>query len=339
MFGTNNFQQGIMPATANSFGFNNGFGGFGGYGLNVFPQNNGLAFGNVPNTKQSTSTPEEMAIIKANKSEAFTVSPEEMAKFTWDLRDGSTLALEIVDPTTDRVRIKYTNEEFNIVSEPVESLKTCLDIVDNFVKTTAVLNTTDSGEAVKELLGSWGVVKKLLPIGYSNGLKNYGSLTQSLQNQLMTQGYQGVWGGNPYNGAIGSVPNYEVNQNPYNMFQGGMMSPQNFAYQQAAMMQQNMMQNPMQAAMMQQNPYMTPQINGGTMLNAFTQGGVPQVVGNATTPVVTPPTPAGTTTPPTPATAVPQISMANIPQPNATAAVPGQGTPNPSIGATNTVQL
>ena len=109
----NLFNQQATPAAPNNM-----FGGMPMMG--GFNQNNGLNFGNVAPAKTTSSTPEELALIKAKKADNFTMTDSEMAVANWDFREGQQLALEIVDPATERVRVKYTNEEFNIVMQPPE---------------------------------------------------------------------------------------------------------------------------------------------------------------------------------------------------------------------------
>lgn len=312
----NNIFQQQMPAN-NSFGM-------GGY----FPQNNGLSFNNVAPAKTSSSTPEEMAIIKSQKKNNFTVSPEELAQYGWDLREGQNLAIEIVDPSTERVRIKYTNEEFNIVMQPKEVLDELLSILKNFGYTTALMNTTDSPDVLKELLTAIGVVCKLLPIAYMDGQKNYNNICNQMQNMINTNGYQGTWGGQQvFNGSIGAVPNYIINDGNNMMMQNmNVMNPQQQMLQAAAQMGAQQMQQQMLNGMMGSMGMGVPTVpNGGTMMgNPFVQNGAPQV-----TPTVTP-APAVPAVTPTPTPGVPALNS-----------IPAPGTPvNPSMGTTsNTVKI
>ena len=308
----------------------------------AFAQNNGLNFNNVAPAKTSSSTQEEMAIIKANKKSDFNVSPEELAKYSWDYRDGQTLAIEVIDPNTDKVRAKYTGDEFYLVIQPKEVLDEYLRGINNFAKTTAVMNTTSDPSVLKQVLGAVGVITKLLPMAYEEGKKNYNALTQQMQNMMSNQGYQGNFGGQAmFNGAIGAVPNYIIND-------GGMMvnqpNQQMAMLQQAAAMgaqaaQQQMAQNFQNMAnngMFMNNGMMgamgmgAPMPTGGTMMgtgvNPFMQGGVAQQMPTATTTTAT----------------TPQLNIPNIPMPgtlnvNATtstqaATTSTQGTANPGIG-------
>lgn len=318
--------------------------------------NNGLSFNNVAPAKQSSSTAEEMAIIKANKRQEFTVTPEEMAIYSWDLRDGQNLAVEIVDPATERVRTKYTNTEFNIVMQPREVLEEYLEGIKNFVFTTALMDTIDNADVLKQVLGAFGVVNKLLPIAYENGKKGYERTVNQLQNMCNASGYQGTFGGqNIWNGTIGAVPNFIVNDS-------GMANPQAAQYQammqQAAqygaqMAQQQMMQNMnnmMNGGMMNNNMNMgmnnmgmnngmmnnmgigmnNPMPTGGTMMggNAFTIGGAPQQMPTATPQMQQTPQMNQVPTIPTPGSLNVNSATQSV-----------QGTANPSIGSTNTAKV
>ena len=312
-----------------------------------FAQNNGVTFNNVAPAKTSSSTPEEMAIIKANKRQEFTVTPEEMAIFQWDLRDGQALAVEIVDPGAERVRTKYTNTEFNIVMQPKEVLEAYLDGIKNFVYTTALMDTIDNPEVLKQVLGAFGVVNKLLPIAYENGKKGYDRTYAQMQQMCNASGYQGTFGGNNvWNGTIGSVPQFIVNdsgmvnqaamqqqQMLQQAVQMGMQQGQQQMLQQmqnGMMNNMNMMNNNMGMGMMNNmNNGMNnvPMVSGGTMMggNAFTVGGVPQM----TTPQQNQQTPQMNNT-------VPQIPQPGTLNVNSAATQSVQGTANPSIGGTAT---
>lgn len=328
MFG-NIFNQASTMPTANTMGV-----------MGAFPQNNGISFNTVAPAKTSSSTAEEMAIIKANKKSEFTVTPEELARFGWDLREGQTLAIEIVDPATERVRIKYTGDEFNIVMAPVEVLNEYLNGLNNFVKTTALMDTTDNDATLKELLTAFGIVNKLLPIAYANGQKNYSTICNQMNQMMQANGYQGNWGGQQmFNGAMGAVPNYIINESSNLM--NGMGVQQNnmqlMLQQAAALGAQQAQQQLLQQAQQGTNTFNfagmgNPMPTAGTMMgtgvvnNPFTMGGVPQ----ATPTTVQQPQATPTMT-----------SIPNIPMPGTlNTTVPTQNTPNPSIGATtNTVTI
>lgn len=306
----NNLFQQVTPA-------NNSF--VGGMPMNGFAQNNGLNFGNVVPAKASSSTAEEMALIKSSKKSNFSISDEDLAIYGWDLREGTNLAIEIVDPATERVRIKYTGQEFNIVMQPVEVLNKLLDLVDDFSKTATLTDTSSPEDIQKQLRTAVGIVKKLLPQSYVNGQKNYQQLCNMMQNQMSAQGFQGTWNNGMFNGTIGGVANYIVpdgstmgafqqnnmmnNVNPQMMQMAAQMAQQMVAQQQMtnnnAMGINNAIGMP------------TPSVNGGTMMgnNPFVQGGQPQM---------------------TPTPNVPSLN--SIPMPGAP--VTPTTTPNPSIGST-----
>lgn len=285
-----------------------------------FPQNNGLSFGTVAPAKSTSSTPEELNIIKSQAGNKFDFSDKDAAVAGWDFREGSNLCIEIIDPKTERVRVKYTNEEFNIVLKDKQVLIEILEMVRNFVDTAKLLNVNLDPNVSKEMNVAFGMLYKLLPEAYESGKKNYGTVCQQLQNILTAQGYQGNWGNGMYNGVIGNVPNYYVNEMSTPMMQNNMgMNPmmQNM-YQQAYAAGQQSMNN----GMMPNNNGMmgmgmpSPMPVGGTMMggNPFVQGGQPQNV---------------------PQQAVPQIQ--NIPIPGQPIQNNNQGyQPNPQVATTTT---
>lgn len=284
---------------------------------NNFAQNNGLNFNNVQKPKQCNVNEEEMAMIRSTTKNSMSVSDEELAEFKWNLRDpNGNLALEIVDPKTERMRVKWTGQEFNLIMQPVQVLIEYLEGLRNFVMTVKVTNTSDDQSIMDEIFKAFGIVNKLLPIAYENGQKNYETLNKQISSMMTAQGYQGSWGNGMYNGSIGAVPNYYIPSNP------------GFGYQQQ-MMQMNpqqqmmMMQNPQQQQMMMQNAQQfnnpmqqmgAPMQSGGTMLNnnAFVQNGQPQVQPQMQqTPVMN------------------SVPMPGVP-------VTPSGTQNPSMGTTTT---
>ena len=180
-----------------------------------FPQNNGVTFNNIAPAKVSSSTPEEMSIIKSKIGSKFNFDENDSAVAGWDYREGDKLCIEVVDPETDRVRAKYTGEEFNIVLKDVEYLKTALNIIKNFVCTTKLLNVNLDPNISKQMYISFGILEKLLPTAYINGIKNYNNIKQQVSNMVGTVGYQGNFGQQPYmyNGMYGASPNYFVNEN------------------------------------------------------------------------------------------------------------------------------
>lgn len=284
---------------------------------NNFAQNNGLNFNNVQKPKQCNVNEEEMAMIRSTTKNSMSVSDEELAEFKWNLRDpNGNLALEIVDPKTERMRVKWTGQEFNLIMQPVQVLIEYLEGLRNFVMTVKVTNTSDDQSIMDEIFKAFGIVNKLLPIAYENGQKNYETLNKQISNMMTAQGYQGSWGNGMYNGSIGAVPNYYIPSNP------------GFGYQQQMMQmnpqqQMQMMQNAQQQQMMMQNAQQfnnpmqqmgAPMQSGGTMLNnnAFVQNGQPQVQPQMQqTPVMN------------------SVPMPGVP-------VTPSGTQNPSMGTTTT---
>ena len=272
---------------------------------NNFAQNNGLNFNNVQKPKQCNVNEEEMAMIRSTTKNSMSVSDEELAEFKWNLRDpNGNLALEIVDPKTERMRVKWTGQEFNLIMQPVQVLIEYLEGLRNFVMTVKVTNTSDDQSIMDEIFKAFGIVNKLLPIAYENGQKNYETLNKQISNMMTAQGYQGSWGNGMYNGSIGAVPNYYIPSNP------------GFGYQQQMQMnpqQQMMMQNAQQF----NNPMQqmgVPMQSGGTMLNnnAFVQNGQRQVQPQMQqTPVMN------------------SVPMPGVP-------VTPSGTQNPSMGTTTT---
>ena len=282
---------------------------------NNFAQNNGLNFNNVQKPKQCNVNEEEMAMIRSTTKNSMSVSDEELAEFKWNLRDpNGNLALEIVDPKTERMRVKWTGQEFNLIMQPVQVLIEYLEGLRNFVMTVKVTNTSDDQSIMDEIFKAFGIVNKLLPIAYENGQKNYETLNKQISNMMTAQGYQGSWGNGMYNGSIGAVPNYYIPSNPGFGYQQQMqMNPQ----QQMMMMQNAQQQMMMQNAQQFNNPMQqmgAPMQSGGTMLNnnAFVQNGQPQVQPQMQqTPVMN------------------SVPMPGVP-------VTPSGTQNPSMGTTTT---
>lgn len=283
---------------------------------NNFAQNNGLNFNNVQKPKQCNVNEEEMAMIRSTTKNSMSVSDEELAEFKWNLRDpNGNLALEIVDPKTERMRVKWTGQEFNLIMQPVQVLIEYLEGLRNFVMTVKVTNTSDDQSIMDEIFKAFGIVNKLLPIAYENGQKNYETLNKQISSMMTAQGYQGSWGNGMYNGSIGAVPNYYIPSNPGFGYQQQMMqmNPQ----QQMQMMQNAQQQMMMQNAQQFNNPMQqmgAPMQSGGTMLNnnAFVQNGQPQVQPQMQqTPVMN------------------SVPMPGVP-------VTPSGTQNPSMGTTTT---
>ena len=132
----------------NAFGYNNYF------GQPTNPQGfavqSGLTFNNVTPAKSTSSTPEEMEIIKSKGGSncEFTINDSAMAG--WDYRDGTNLCIELVDAQTDRVRAKYTGEEFNITLVEDVVVKKLLEMLKDVVSTTKLLNTSLDKDVSKQ---------------------------------------------------------------------------------------------------------------------------------------------------------------------------------------------
>lgn len=247
-----------------------------------FPVQSGITFNNVTPAKSTSSTPEEMDIIKSKGGSNFEFTINDSAVAGWDYRDGTNLCIELVDAQTDRVRAKWTGEEFNITLVEDAVVKKLLDMLKDVVSTTKLLNTSLDKDVSKQLYIAAGILMKLLPTAYANGRKNYNSVINQARQQIGVTGYQGNFGQNGmmFAGQFGQAPNYFVNDSSagpnmgfmpnygYQQPQGG-IDPNTIA-QAAAILQ---------AAQAQQMGVPT-QPNGGTMMggNPFVQGGQPQQV-------------------------------------------------------------
>lgn len=264
-FSNGYYQQGMVP---NSYVPNG-----------MFPQQNGVTFNQVAPQKQTSSTPEELETIRKHNGSSFKFDPDDAAVAGWDYREGTDLCIQLVDKATERVKVKYTGEEFNIVTVGPEVVQESLNILHNIVCTTKLLNTSLDPNVSKQIYVAYGVLEKLLPIAYENGKKNYGTIWNQVSQQVGVTGYFGNNGYNNFmfNGQIGAAPNYFVNDgssigaiNPYaGMPNPGMQPGFNTAVQAAV-----------QATLQQMGMGAPSQPNGGTMMggNPFVQGGQPQVV-------------------------------------------------------------
>lgn len=296
-------------------------GGMGMMNPNVFPPQTGVAFGQIMAPKQTSSTDDEINIIKSMGGTNFSFDANDSAVAGWDFREGTNLCLEMIDPSTDRVRVKYTGEEFNIVMVDQQTVQETLNILKDLVYTTKLLNVSLPRELSKELNIAAGVVLKLLPQAYENGKKNYQTVVEQARRQVATVGYNGGMTGMMYGGQYGMMPNYVVsdqnNAAPMNQMMMNQMTAQQQMGQPVMMAQPMMGQQPVmmmnqmgQPVMMAQPMMGTPTMPvGGTMMggqNPFVQGGQPQ----------------------------------SVPQMNAGPAVPPPGTPqqpatpNPTMGGT-----
>jgi len=247
-----------------------------------FPVQSGITFNNVTPAKSTSSTPEEMDIIKSKGGSNFEFTVNDSAVAGWDYRDGTNLCIELVDAQTDRVRAKWTGEEFNITLVEDAVVAKLLDMLKDVVSTTKLLNTSLDKDVSKQLYIAAGILMKLLPTAYANGRKNYNTVINQARQQIGVTGYQGGFGQNSmmFAGQFGQAPNYFVNDSSagpmgfmpnygYQQPQGG-IDPNTIA-QAAAILQ---------AAQAQQMGVPT-NPTGGTMMgggNPFVQGGQPQQV-------------------------------------------------------------
>lgn len=284
-----------------------------------FAQQAGLTFNNVAPAKSTSSTQEELDIIKSKGGTNFEFNVTDTAIAGWDFREGTNLCIELIDAATDLVRAKYTGEEFNIVLVEDALVKEILNSLRNVVNTTKLLNTSLDKDISKQIYIAFGILEKLLPTAYANGRKNYNNVIQQARQQVGVMGYQGNFGQNPmmFNGQFGTAPNYFVNDSSV----GPNIPNMGYGYQPDM--------NAIVAAVAQQMQMGAPtQPNGGTLMggNPFVQGGqtqqTPQMMGNPTIPSV--PFPGAPTNTPqvTPPIGAPQVN-------------PPIGTPqvNPPIGA------
>lgn len=293
----------------------------GGMGVPNQFMNNGMVFNPVNATVNQNITNDELSKIIMNGSKVLTFTEVDQIKAAWNLRDGTTLKLEMVDPATDRVRAA-DGTEFNMVISSDEVIQALFNLVHNVVYTAKTLNTTIDPETSKQVYIAWGIVEKLLPDIYKAGKNKYNSVIGQINNQSGNVGYQGQYGGVMYNGMYGNVASYNVNNGsvaPVGQYNNGMYGQQ---YGQPGQQyyggQQQQMDpqiqnaiNLLQSAGMTVNAGSGMNVNGGTVLNGgngFVQGGQPQQ---------------------------PPINMGSpsVPQPGQTQPTPQLTvTPNPSIG-------
>lgn len=273
----------------NAFGYNNYFG----QPTNPqgFPVQSGLTFNNVAPAKSTSSTPEEMDIIKSKGGSNFEFTINDSAVAGWDYRDGTNLCIELVDAQTDRVRAKWTGEEFNITLVEDAVVKKLLEMLRDVVSTTKLLNTSLDKDVSKQLYIAAGILMKLLPTAYANGRKNYNSVINQARQQIGVTGYQGGFGQNGmmFAGQFGQAPNYFVNDSSTGPNMPGFMP--NYGGQPQGGIDPNTVAQAaaiLQAAQAQQMGVPTTQPNGGTMMggNPFVQGGQPQQVPQMSQPSV-----------------------------------------------------
>ena len=289
--------------------------------------NNGLAFAPVQQAIHTACTDEELAKIRQlGGNVTFDMTEEDILRAKWDFRDGTNLAIELIDPKTQRVRVKYTGEEFNLVIVDDATIKEFTEIGDNIVGTTKITNTNLDPVKSQQLYAAWGIVRKLLPIAYKSGKKALNGALNQAKSQTTNTGYMGQNGMNQYmfGGMYGQAPRYVVNdgstppQMNYQYQAPQVPGPQ---YQVGYGYQQPMDPNTwIPQAQPQMMPSGTPMPVGGTMMNnPFTQGGVPQQM-----PGVQAPPQVGQ-----------PVAQPSVPVPGTPVAQPQvQPTANPSIGAT-----
>lgn len=252
-----------------------------------FINQGGNTFNPMTSAIRSSTSDEDLAKIRQlGGAVAFDFTEEERLRAAWDFRDGTTLALELLDPQTQRVRAKYTGEEFNLVLVDDVVVEEALDLIHNIVCSTKVLNERLSQEKSKEMYTAFGVLNKMLPIAYKEGRKNYNNIFNTSKNQVGNNGYLGYNGLNAYNGMYGQVPNFIMNNGSV----PPMMQNQMMGYAPQQQYSPEVMAAAQQLIAAQQQP---PTINGGTMLNGnnpFVQNGQQQVI--------TPPQQSGPVVPP-----------------------------------------
>ena len=248
-----------------------------------FAVQSGLTFNNVAPAKSTSSTPEEMEIIKSKCGSNFEFTINDSAVAGWDYRDGTNLCIELVDAQTDRVRAKWTGEEFNITLVEDAVVQKLLEMLRDVVSTTKLLNTSLDKDVSKQLYIAAGILMKLLPTAYSNGRKNYNAVINQARQQIGVTGYQGGFGQNGmmFAGQFGQAPNYFVNDSSAGPNMPGFMP--NYGGQPQGGIDPNTIAQAaaiLQAAQAQQQMGMPTQPNGGTMMggNPFVQGGQPQQV-------------------------------------------------------------
>lgn len=276
-------------------------------GANCYPANNGISFNTMQSARNSSTSAEDMQKIRQfGGNEAFNFTEKDDLVASWDLREGTNLAIELVDAASDRVRAKYTGEEFNIVLVDDETVEAATEIMNNLVMTTKLLNVNCDPEMSKEMYRAWGILKKLLPMAYSSGRKNYNKVMNQAQSQLGPMGYLGQNGYMSFQngGIMGAMPNFVVNngstppaQTGYPVGVGMGCYPnqfdQNNQLMQAMQIVQQAGYNINQGGMNMggmgapSNPGMAGTMMGG---NPFTQNGQAQQMPNQT-PVMNNPTP------------------------------------------------
>ena len=287
-----------------------------------FAQNNGVVFGNTPQSVKSNLTNEQLDIIRKKNQNGLTLTPEQLLLEEWNFRNpDGTLALEVIDPATNLVRVKGTNVTFNMVVASKEVVDQMITFLTN-ASMTAKATTKEYGENVNEINKAIGIVRNLFPQYYNDAITSLKNDMKNSSNMVSGIGYQGNWNNGYFNGTIGAVPNYFIPNG--NM---GYQQPMPGAYQQPTQPQMMPQQMPYQQGYQQPTQYPQQQMMGapmpmgGTMMggNPFVQNGQPQQQ-----PQMTPQQPMTQ-----PQTATPQLQ--NIPMPG----TPVAPTANPAMGGQN----
>lgn len=290
-----------------------------------FAQNNGVVFGNTPQPVRSNLTNEQLDIIRKKNQNGLTLTADQLLIEEWNFRNpDGTLALEVIDPATNLVRVRGTNITFNMVVASKEVVEQMITFLTN-AGMTAKATTKEYGDNVNEINKAIGIVRNLFPQYYNDAITNLKNDMKNSSNMVSGIGYQGNWNNGYFNGTIGAVPNYFIPngnmgyQQPmpgaYQQPTQPQMMPQQMPYQQPMGYQQQPMQYPQQQMMGAPMPM------GGTMMggNPFVQNGQPQQQPQMT--------PQQSMTQPQAAT--PQLQ--NIPMPGA----PVTPTANPAMGGQN----
>lgn len=286
-----------------------------------FAQNNGVVFGNAPQPVRSNLTNEQLDIIRKKNQNGLTLTEDQLILEEWNFRNpDGTLALEVIDPATNLVRVKGTDVTFHMVVASKEVVDQMITFLTN-ASMTAKATTKEYGDNVNEINKAIGIVRNLFPKYYNDAITNLKNDMKNSSNMVSGIGYQGNWNNGYFNGTIGAVPNYFIPNG--NM---GYQQPMPGAYQQPTQPQMMPQQMPYQQPMGYQQPPMqyqqqqmmgAPMPMGGTMMggNPFVQNGQPQQ--QPQQPMTQP------------QTATPQLQ--NIPMPGA----PVTPTANPAMGGQN----
>lgn len=248
-----------------------------------FAQNNGVVFGNTPQPVRSNLTNEQLDIIRKKNQNGLTLTADQLLIEEWNFRNpDGTLALEVIDPATNLVRVKGTNITFNMVVASKEVVEQMITFLTN-AGMTAKATTKEYGDNVNEINKAIGIVRNLFPQYYNDAITNLKNDMNNSSNMVSGIGYQGNWNNGYFNGTIGAVPNYFIPngnmgyQQPmpgaYQQPTQPQMMPQQMQYQQPMGYQQPPMQYQQQQQMMG-----APMPMGGTMMggNPFVQNGQPQ---------------------------------------------------------------